>query len=67
VVVPDALVERLEAAGPDAEGEGVRATVEIVERLRAIPEIRGVHVMGIGREEGVVQVIQDAGLLPRPA
>ena len=67
VVVSDALVERLEAAGPDAEGEGVRATVEIVERLRAIPEIRGVHVMGIGREEGVVRVIRDAGLLPRPA
>jgi len=66
VVVPDRIVEELEEAGPDAAAHGVRLTVEIVERLRAIPGIAGVHVMGLGREESVRGVIEGAGLLPRP-
>ncbi len=67
VVVPDALVSRMEAAGPDAQAEGVRLTVEVIDGLRRIEGIRGLHVMGIGHEEGVRRVIEDAGLLPRPA
>ena len=66
VIVPDAVVSRLEQAGDSAEDEGVRLTVEIVERLRAIRGIAGVHVMGLGHEEAVRRVIETAGLLPRP-
>jgi 5,10-methylenetetrahydrofolate reductase len=66
VVVPDAVVGRLEEAGEAATAEGVRLTVEIVEGLRAIPGIAGVHVMGLGREAAVRSVIEGAGLLPRP-
>jgi methylenetetrahydrofolate reductase (NADPH) len=66
VVVPDAVVARLEQAGEAAEDEGVRLTVEIVERLRAIRGIAGVHVIGLGHEEAVRRVIETAGLLPRP-
>jgi hypothetical protein len=66
VGVPDALLGRLEQAGDGAEDEGVRLTVEIIERLRTIPGIAGVHVMGLGHEEAVRRVIEAAGLLPRP-
>jgi len=66
VVVPDAVVGRLEEAGEDATAEGVRLTVEIVDGLRSIPGIAGVHVMGLGREAAVRSVIEGAGLLPRP-
>lgn len=66
VVVPDDLIARLDAAGPEAEAEGVRATVEIVAKLKSIDGVSGVHVMGLGREEGVRRVIEQAGLLPRP-
>ncbi len=66
VVVPDAVIRELEDAGPDAEDVGVRLTVEVVAKLRAIPGVAGVHVMGVGQEEPVRRVIQDAGLLPRP-
>jgi len=67
VVVPDAVIERLEAAGPeDAAAEGVRLTVEIVERLRKVEGVAGVHVMGLGKEDSVRRVIDGAGLLPRP-
>ena len=66
VVVPDEVVRRLEDA-EDPEAEGIRLTVEVVERLGKIDGIAGLHVMGLGREEPVRRVIEDAGLLPRPS
>jgi 5,10-methylenetetrahydrofolate reductase len=66
VVVPGDVLRRLEKADDPAE-EGVRLTVEVVNGLREIPGIAGVHVMGLGREESVRRVIEGAGLLPRPA
>jgi methylenetetrahydrofolate reductase (NADH) len=68
VVVPDEVVARLEAAGPDgAEDAGVELTVDVVRRLRDLEGVAGVHVMGLGREHAVRRVIAEAGLLPRPA
>jgi methylenetetrahydrofolate reductase (NADPH) len=67
VVVPDAVIERLEAAGPDGAAEaGIELTVEVVRRLRGIDGVAGVHVMGLGHGEPVRRVVADAGLLPRP-
>ena len=66
VVVPDEVIARLEDAEDPAD-EGVRLTVEIVTALRSIEGISGVHVMGLGREDSVRRVIDEAGLLPRPA
>ena len=65
VVVPDELVRRLEEA-TDPAAQGVRVAVEAVKRLRDVDGVAGVHVMGLGREEAVRRVIEDAGLLPRP-
>jgi 5,10-methylenetetrahydrofolate reductase len=66
VVVPDEVIRRLDDA-EDGEAEGVRLTVEVVERLREIDGIAGVHVMGLGHEGLVRRVIEEAGLLPRGA
>jgi methylenetetrahydrofolate reductase (NADPH) len=66
VEVPAEVVRSLEEAGPEAESEGVRLTVDVIERLRHIVGVAGVHVMGMGREEAVRRVIETAGLLPRP-
>ena len=66
VAVPPELIALLEQAGPDAEALGVADCVRIVDRLREIPGIAGVHVMGLGREAVVRRVIEEAELLPRP-
>ena len=66
VTVPDDVIRALEDAGPDAESEGTRRTIEVVERLRTVSGVAGVHVMGMGYEEAVRHVIEGAGLLPRP-
>jgi methylenetetrahydrofolate reductase (NADPH) len=66
VSVPDEVMRRLEEAGPNAQDEGVRLTVEVVARLKAIQGIAGIHVMGLGHMRSVGRVIEAAGLLPRP-
>ncbi|HJP65738.1 MAG TPA: methylenetetrahydrofolate reductase, partial [Actinomycetota bacterium] len=65
VVVPDEVVDRLETAGSESQAEGVRITVEVLDRLRTIDGLAGVHVMGLGHLEPVQQVVRNAGLLPR--
>jgi methylenetetrahydrofolate reductase (NADPH) len=67
VIVPDSIVRRLEGAGPDARDEGGRIAVEIAAKMKCIPGICGVHIMGLGRTDLVRRVIEGAGLLPRPA
>jgi methylenetetrahydrofolate reductase (NADPH) len=65
--VPDSLVARLEKTPPSRQAEeGTRIAVELVSAVREIPGVNGVHLIGIKWEEGVVQVAEAAGLLPRP-
>lgn len=66
VHVPSDLLEALEDAGPEAEALGIAQCVGVVEAVQKIAGISGVHVMGLGRVEVIRQVIEGAGLLPRP-
>ena len=66
--VPDEVVERMDAAPADRQwDEGVGIALEIIEQVREIPGVRGVHLMSIKNEEAIVRVVEEAGLLPRPA
>jgi methylenetetrahydrofolate reductase (NADH) len=65
VRVPQALVQELERAGPEAEAVGVARCIETVTAVRKLPGIGGVHVVGLGHEDVVRHVIEGAGLLPR--
>jgi methylenetetrahydrofolate reductase (NADPH) len=65
--VPESLVSRLEKIPPARQAEeGVKIAVELVNAVREIRGVSGVHLIGIKWEEGVVQVAEAAGLLPRP-
>jgi 5,10-methylenetetrahydrofolate reductase len=63
--VPDAVLRRLRAAR-DQRAEGVALAAEMVQAVRDLPGVRGVHLMGLGPDSGVPEVIEAAGLLPRP-
>ncbi len=66
--MPDEVVERMDAAPAERQwDEGVRIALEIIEQVREIPGVRGVHLMSINNEEAIVRVVEEAGLLPRPA
>ncbi len=65
VSVPDEIVTRMEEAKSTKE-EGARIALEIIEQLKEIPGIHGIHIMAIGWEDIVPEIVERAGLLPRP-
>lgn len=67
VVIPDAVVERLRKTPKKKKrAEGKRICVEIIQQIREIEGVAGVHVMAYRQEELVAEIIEDASLLPRP-
>jgi methylenetetrahydrofolate reductase (NADPH) len=67
VVIPDEIVERLRKTPKEKQrSEGKRICVEIIQQVREIDGVAGVHVMAYRQEELVAEIIEEAGLLPRP-
>ena len=66
VSVPQAIVSRMEAAGKNAKEEGLKIALESIEQIRGIPGVHGIHIMAVGWEEIVPEIVSKAGLLPRP-
>lgn len=65
VSVPDELLNRMEKA-KDTKEEGISIALELIEQLKEIPGVHGVHIMAVGWEEIVPRIVEKAGLLPRP-
>jgi methylenetetrahydrofolate reductase (NADPH) len=62
VHIPDAVVARLAgAANPRAEGR--KLCVELIQELREIRGVSGVHMMAYRQEEAVAEVIESSGVL----
>jgi methylenetetrahydrofolate reductase (NADPH) len=62
VHIPDDLITRLERAeNPKAEGR--RICIELMQRIKEIPGISGVHVMAFKQEAFVGEMIAAAGIL----
>jgi methylenetetrahydrofolate reductase (NADPH) len=77
VSVPQGLMDRMKAAmkagGDDKkqkrinqEEEAIKITVELIQQCREIPGIKGVHLQAIEWEKKIPEVVEKAGLLPRP-
>ena len=65
--VPDAVVERLSSAPKEqVKQEGINLCVDIIKQVKEIEGVAGVHVMAIEWEEAVHEIVEKAGLLPRP-
>ncbi len=66
VVIPDAIIERLEKTPRERwREEGMQICVEIIQQLHEIDGVAGVHVMAYRQEELVAEIIHRAGLFPR--
>lgn len=66
VVIPDAVVDRLNKT-PKARWveEGMTICVEIIEQVRRMEGVAGVHLMAYRQEEMVAEIVRRAGLFPR--
>jgi len=65
VSVPDEIITRMESA-EKAKEEGVNIILDIIEQLKEIPGIHGIHIMAVGWEDIVPEIVEKAGLMPRP-
>jgi methylenetetrahydrofolate reductase (NADPH) len=77
VTVPKVLIERMakakEAAGDDKkkmkelqEAEGIAIAVELIQQILETPGVKGVHIQAIEWETALKEIVQKAGLYPRP-
>jgi len=65
--VPDGIINRMRGVDPkDQRREGIRIAVETVGALKEMEGVHGVHIMAIEWEDVVPQIVEEAGLYPRP-
>ncbi|RUM35316.1 MAG: methylenetetrahydrofolate reductase, partial [Desulfobulbus sp.] len=63
--VTDEVIDRMKGA-KDKKQEGINICVDIINQVKEIKGVAGVHVMAIEWEEAVAEICESAGLLPRP-
>ena len=65
--VPDHIVERMASVPKEKQSrEGIDICVESIQRLLSIEGVAGIHIMAIEWESVVAEIVQRAGLYPRP-
>jgi 5,10-methylenetetrahydrofolate reductase len=62
VHIPDEVITRLEGA-QDQKAEGKRLCIDIIQQVRAIKGVSGVHVMAYRQEEYVAEIVHESGVL----
>lgn len=65
ITIPDEILCRLNGAKNKKE-EGLKICVETIQQVKEIEGVHGVHVMAVAWEEVVPEIVERAGLLPRP-
>ena len=65
--VPDDIVKRIAGVPKETQAEeGIKISVETIERLKEVKGVSGFHIMAIEWEQKVHEIVEKAGLLPRP-
>jgi methylenetetrahydrofolate reductase (NADPH) len=65
--VPDDVVKRMEGVPKEKQAEeGIKIAVESIERLKSVKGVHGFHIMAIEWEQKVPEIVERAGLFPRP-
>lgn len=62
VHIPNAVIARLEGAENQKE-EGKRLCIDIIDEVKEIEGVSGVHVMAYRQEEFVAEIVHDSGVL----
>ena len=65
--VPNEIIERMERTPPAAQPEeGIRICCEIIEQVRELPGVAGLHIMAVHWADAVPEIVSRVGLYPRP-
>ncbi|MEO1197740.1 MAG: methylenetetrahydrofolate reductase [Pseudomonadota bacterium] len=60
--IPDEIIARLEGA-EDQKREGQKICIEIIQQVKEMAGISGIHVMAYRQEETVAELVQESGVL----
>jgi methylenetetrahydrofolate reductase (NADPH) len=65
--VPDEVVKRMAGVPKEKQAqEGLKIAVEQIQRLKEVKGVHGFHIMAIEWEQKVPEIVENAGLYPRP-
>jgi 5,10-methylenetetrahydrofolate reductase len=66
--VPQEIVDRVASKekGEPQQAEGKKLAVEMIKELAEVEGVAGVHIMAVEWEPAVPEIVEAAGLLPRP-
>jgi len=65
--IPDGVIKRMDAVPKERQRqEGIGICVETILALKEIKGVKGIHIMAIEWEDAVGEIVERAGLLPRP-
>jgi methylenetetrahydrofolate reductase (NADPH) len=65
--VPDEVVSRMAGVPKEKQpDEGIQICLESIDRLKKVPGVAGFHIMAIEWEDKVPEIVERAGLYPRP-
>ncbi|WP_319577830.1 methylenetetrahydrofolate reductase [uncultured Desulfobacter sp.] len=65
--IPDEVIDRLAGVDKDKQAEeGIKMAIEQMQRLKECKGVKGFHIMAIEWEEKVPELVEGAGLSPRP-
>ncbi len=62
VHIPHAVIKRIEGAA-DQKAEGKRLCIDIINEVKEIEGVHGVHVMAYRQEEYVAEIVHESGIL----
>jgi len=66
--IPEDLLKRMKGTPKEKQPEeGIKICAELIQMIREVPGVRGVHIMAVMWEETVPEIVKMAGLLPRPS
>lgn len=66
--VPDELIKRIAGVPKEKQAdEGIKMCIETIERCKEIEGVHGFHIMAIEWEQKVPEIVEQAGLFPRPS
>ena len=65
IEVPDEMIRRMSSAS-DSGAEGFAIALELIDAVKEIPGVKGVHLQAIEAEHLLPELTERAGLLPRP-
>ena len=65
VFIPEPLLKRMKDAGDGASEEGVQIALELIEKIRKLEGVNGLHLMPVMWESIVPRIITEGDLLPK--